>query len=101
MNSISACEPCIRGTVGCDTEHEQETPECDRLSPDSRVALAAVWAFDAIMGHIPPCMQHLQEQADWHEAGCPFISSGTWKEPHNPRATSSVQEKRLITFFLV
>jgi len=31
----------------------------------------------AIIGHIPPCMQHPQEQADWHDAGVPFISSGT------------------------
>jgi hypothetical protein len=36
-----------------------------------------MWAFAAIMGHIPPCMQHPQEQADWHDAGVPFISSGT------------------------
>jgi hypothetical protein len=54
-------------------------------------------ALRTIMGHFPPCMQHPQAQADWHDAGVPFISSGTWKEPHRPKATRSVQKKPLIT----
>jgi hypothetical protein len=58
-----------------------------------------MWAFAAIMGHIPPCMQHAQ--ADWHDAGVPFISSGTWKEPHRPKATKSVQKKPFVTVLSV
>lgn len=101
LKSMSACEVCIRGTAGCDTEQEQEDPECDRLSTETHLEPAAARAFAAIMGHIPPCMQHPQVQADWHDDGVPFISSGIRKEPHRPTANSNVQKKPLTTILLV
>lgn len=97
LKSRSACEACTGGTVGCDTEQEQETPECDRLWPETHWEPDDIWAPRAIMGHVPPCIQHPHEQADRHDAGVPSTISDTGKEPHRPMANSSVQKKPLIT----
>jgi hypothetical protein len=60
-----------------------------------------MWPLWAIMGHIPPCMQQPQLHADLHDAGVPLTSSGTFREPHRPKATNSVQTNPLITMVLV
>ena len=96
---MSACETDIIEFTGCDTEQEQATLGHGRPASEAFPTWDAIriWAPFVIMGHIPPCMQQPQVQADLHDAADPFTRSEAWKEPHRARANSSVPKNPLIT----
>jgi len=53
------------------------------------------------MRHIPPCLQQLQAQAEWHGANEPFTRRDVWKGTQRLSANSSVHKLLLITIFQV
>ena len=91
----------INDVTGFDIEQEQLAPGCVGLAQEAFPEWVPIRAPFAIMGHVPPCMQHPQVHADRHEPGAPSTRNDTWKELHRPRANSSVQKKPLITILLV
>jgi hypothetical protein len=77
LKSSSAWEVAMSEAPGYDSAQEQETPDRDPLVPQVFRSWDRPQAFFAIMGHVPPCVQHPQAQADLQGGDAP-VTRNDW-----------------------